>query len=102
MVEYKLLDTQAFKNFISSQNSLQTRYSNISIKYKEIVQDLTANWKGSGADAFFDDSEKVMRNITSIQDILTTMCNTLSDCIEIFGECDISLGNANRDSIGKQ
>ena len=102
MAEYKLLDTQAFENFINSQNSLQTRYSNVSIKYKEIVRDLTSNLKGRGADAFREDSEKVMRNITSIQDILTTMCNTLSDCIEIFSECDISLGNANRDSIGNE
>lgn len=102
MAEYNLLDTQVFENFFISQNDLKDRYNSISVKYKEIVHDLMTNWQGRGADAFYEDSEKVMANITSIQDILTTMCDTLNDCRRIFNECDTSLGNANRDSIGEE
>jgi hypothetical protein len=29
------------------------------------------------------------------------MCDTLLDCRDVFGECDISLGNNNKDSIKK-
>lgn len=102
MADYNLLDTQAFENFINSQKSLKERYNNIVNDYNRIVNDLLNNWKGKGADAFREDSEKVAANIAGIQDILNTMCDTLRDCRDVFGECDTSLGNNNRDSIGKE
>ncbi len=102
MAEYNMLDTQAFEKFIDLQDSLQARYHNISMAYRKSVQDLLEHWEGLGADAFREDAEKVMANIISIQDILTTMCDTLSDCREIFHECDTSLGNVNRNSVEKE
>lgn len=102
MAEYNVLDTQAFEKFIDTQDSLKARYHNISTAYRKSVQDLMEHWAGRGADAFREDAEKVMANIIGIQDILTTMCDTLSDCREIFRECDSSLGNVNRDSVEKK
>ncbi len=101
MADYNLLDTQAFDNFIISQKSLKERYAAIVRDYDRIVQELLNDWKGKGADAFREDSEKVAANIVGIQDILNTMCDTLLDCRDVFGECDISLGNNNKDSIKK-
>lgn len=101
MAEYNLLDTRAFENFINSQKDLKTRYSDISTRYQNIVRELMKDWKGRGAEAFQEDSQKVMSNISGIQDILSTMCDTLRDCRDIFGECDTSLGANNRDSMGK-
>lgn len=100
MADYNLLDTQAFENFINSQEKLKNRYSSIKNQYSQIVKDLTANWKGRGADAFLEDSQKVMINITGIQDILYTMCDILNDCKDVFAECDSSLGMNNRNAIG--
>lgn len=95
MAEYEKLDTQAFENFISSRESLISRYNSITTRYKQTVKTLIENWKGKGADAFEEDSEKVIANLGGIQDILITMCDTLRDCREIFGECDTSLRENN-------
>lgn len=99
MSEYKLLKTAAFQNFIDSQSDIKKRYDEIRKRYGDIVKELCEGWKGKGADAFREDSEKVMTNITGIQDILNTVCDTLNDCLEIFDECDNSLGKANQDSL---
>lgn len=99
MSEYKLLKTETFQNFIDSQADIKKRYDEIRRRYSEIVKELCENWKGKGAEAFREDSEKVMTNITGIQDILNTVCDTLNDCLEIFDECDSSLGKANQDSL---
>lgn len=101
MAAYNLLDTQAFDNFINSQKSLRERYNSIVNDYNSIVKELLDSWKGKGADAFREDSEKVASNIVGIQDILNTMCDTLRDCRDIFEECDTSLGNTNKNSITK-
>lgn len=100
MSDYNLLDTRAFENFINSQEKLKNRYSSIKNQYGQIIKNLTENWKGGGADAFLEDSQKVMINITGIQDILSTMCDILSDCRDVFAECDSSLGTNNRNAIG--
>lgn len=96
MAKHETLDTQAFENFLSSRDNLISRYNNITTRYKQTVKTLIENWKGKGADAFEEDSEKVIANLCGIQDILTTMCDTLWDCREIFGECDTSLRENNR------
>lgn len=101
MSEYNKLDTGAFEAFISSQNSLKQRYDIIKSSYSTIVTDLLKNWKGRGADAFKVDSEKVIANLVGIQDILSTMCDTLSDCYDIFSECDCSIGTNNRNALKK-
>lgn len=99
MAEYNLLDTGAFEAFVSSQKSLRDRYSKIQKEYDDITRKLLDNWKGRGADAFREDSEKVKANLSGISDILSTMCDTLCDCYEIFSECDTSLGTNNRKAL---
>ena len=99
MADYNLLDTRSFESFISSQGKLRQRYSAIQNKYNQIVKDLLEHWKGRGADAFKDDSEKVMSNLIGISDILSTMCDTLNDCYDIFSECDNSLGTNNKNAV---
>ena len=99
MAEYKLLDTGAFTSFITSQGKLKQRYQDIQTGYTKAVEDLLKDWKGRGADAFREDSEKVISNLIGIQDILSTMCDTLTDCYEIFSECDQSLGKNNRNAV---
>lgn len=98
MSEYQVLDTRSFDKFLSNKNVLINRYEKLTEKYDEIVQDLDANWKGYGADAFQKDAANVKANLTGIKDILITMCDTLESCKEIFQECDTSLGAANKDS----
>lgn len=95
--EYVLLDTKAFDNFIASKEQLLTRYDEINTTYDSIVNALSENWKGLGAEAFMADAKTVKTNIGGIYDILKTMCDTLTDCREVFGEADSSLGEYNRD-----
>lgn len=98
METYELLDTGAFEKFISSRTQLKERYQEIRDRYNRIVQDLMNGWKGRGAEAFESDTEKIITNITGLQDILATMCDTLQDCRSIFDQCDTSLGSGNRSS----
>ncbi len=84
---------------MQQRSSLISRYDEITQRYKAIVKGLTegdpVGWKGSGAEAFKEDSAKVIANLSGIKDILTTMCDTLSDCLEIYQECDSELKKNN-------
>lgn len=95
--EYKVIDTRVMDVCINKKDSFISKYAEISSYYDEIIKKLKPNWKGEGADVFFDDAGKVRTNISGIADILSTMCSTLNDCREIFGDCDKSLGDFNRD-----
>lgn len=94
--EYIVLDTKAFDTFIEQSASLVQRYDNINSTYDDIVKRLLQDWVGKGADSFYIDAKKVKANITGIYDILKMMCDTLTDCRQIFEECDKSLGDYNR------
>ena len=96
MSGYIKLDTRAFDRAIAQKDSLVREYTAINTEYERAVSALLSNWKGKGAEAFRDDAKKVKENITGIYDILKIMCDTLTDCREVFGECDKSLGDYNR------
>lgn len=95
---FVVLDTRAFDAAIARKQGLINSYNALNQEYDRIVSGLLANWKGKGADAFSKDAKLVKTNITGIFDILKTMCDTLTDCREIFGECDASLGEYNREA----
>ena len=96
MSEYVKLDTRAFDRAIAQKDSLVREYNEINTEYERAVSALLNNWRGRGANAFQDDAKKVKENITGIYDILKIMCDTLTDCRDVFGECDKSLGDYNR------
>ena len=96
MSEYIKLDTRAFDKAIAQKDSLVNEYNAINTAYENAVSTLLKDWIGRGADAFKDDAKKVKENIAGIYDILKIMCDTLTDCREVFGECDRSLGEYNR------
>lgn len=96
MSDYITLDTRAFDKVLAEKDTLVNEYDAINDEYDRIVFELLKNWKGKGASAFKDDAKKVKTNITGIYDILKMMCDTLTDCREIFAECDKALGDFNR------
>ncbi len=98
--EYVLLDTKAFDAFIEQKDDILRRYDDVNTRYDEIVRTLLENWVGQGADAFRSDAKNVKANISGIYDILKTMCDTLTDCRQVFDECDHSLGEFNRNPEG--
>lgn len=100
MAEFVLLDTKSFDEFISAKESILSKYDQLDSDYHAIVDELLANWQGDGARAFAKDVHKVKNNITGIKEILKTMCDTLTDCRDIYGECDNALGKANREALG--
>lgn len=96
------LDTTKFIEFIEEKPKLLTEYQCLLDKYNEIVETLTGSdgkWKGVGADAFASDAEIVKTNIVGLGDILATMCNTLQDALEIFDECDKSIGQIDKNIL---
>ena len=93
---FVVLDTKAFDEAIARKQSLIDSYNALNQEYDRIVNNLMANWKGRGAAAFQKDATTVKTNIVGIFDILKTMYDTLSDCKEIFAECDAALGEYNR------
>ena len=98
MAEYNKLDTRAFENFISEKSTIISTYNKICEDYNSIVSTLLIDWKGHGAEAFESDAQKVKANLTGVQDILKTICDILSDCLDVFNECDTSLGAGNREA----
>lgn len=99
--EYNVLDTRSFDAFIAQKESLVQRYNDINSKYDQIVKTLLDDWIGEGADAFRSDAKNVKANINDIYDILKIMCDTLTDCRQIFDECDRTLGDYNRNPEGE-
>lgn len=93
---YVTLDTRAFDKAIGKKDDLIRKYNEINEEYDRIVSSLLSNWEGRGADAFKEDARTVKTNIVGIYDILRIMCDTLTDCKEVFAECDTSLGEYNR------
>ena len=93
---FVVLDTKSFDAAIAKKQGLINSYNALNQEYDRIVSNLMANWKGRGAAAFQKDAGIVKTNIVGIFDILKTMCDTLSDCKEIFSECDTALGEYNR------
>ena len=96
--EYVCLDTKAFDMAIAKKASLISAYNELNDEYDRIVSNLLNNWKGRGANAFQKDAQTVKTNIVGIFDILKIMCDVLSDCKQVFSECDSSLGEYNRNS----
>lgn len=94
--EYVCLDTRAFDNALEKKDHLISTFDSIKEDYKKTVDKLLKNWEGVGAEAFKLDANAVMTNITGISDILKIMCDTLSDCKQVFEEADASLGEYNR------
>lgn len=94
--EFVVLDTTALDKAIAKKQELINSYNALNQEYDRIINNLMANWKGRGATAFQKDAMTVKKNIVGIFDILKIMCDTLSDCKEIFAECDASLGDYNR------
>lgn len=93
---YVCLDTKAFDAAIAKKQDLINSYNELNTDYDRIVNNLLRDWKGRGASAFRRDAQTVKTNIVGIFDILKIMCDTLTDCREIFGECDAALGEYNR------
>ena len=94
--EYVLLDTRVFDAAVEKKAQLLSAYNKINRDYESVVKELLQNWKGHGADSFARDAGTVRANLTGIYDILKTMCDALTDCREIFAECDTALGEFNR------
>lgn len=94
--EYVVLDTKAFDAFIEQKESILQRYNDINATYDNIVETLLESWIGRGANAFRSDAKKVKDNISGIYDVLKIMCDTLTDCRQVFDECDHALGDFNR------
>ncbi len=99
---YVLLDTKAFDKAIAMKDSLINSYNELNTEYDRIVTELLKNWKGSGAKAFEKDARTVKTNIVGIFDILKIMCDTLTDCRQVFAECDTALGEYNRNPDSKE
>lgn len=96
-----LLDTRAFDKALALRDSILKEFDSINTRYGEIEKVLLDNWKGRGADAFRKDSNAVRTNLTGLNDIMKTMCDTLADCKDVFAQCDASLGEYNSNPESK-
>jgi len=95
------LDTKAFNAVRDITQELVGDYDKIKSDYDKIVKTLLENWRGRGADAFRDDATKVQTNIGGIYDILTTMCQTLTECQDEFEKKDTAVGDYNKNPFSE-
>ena len=90
------LDTKAFDAVSDAKDKLISDYDKIDSDYNDIINALLNDWKGKGADAFRKDAMKVKINIGGIQNIMGTMCDTLTDCRAVYAESDKGMGEYNK------
>ncbi len=92
--EYVCLDTRVIKRCLDRKNEFIKKYNKINTKYTTLMSKIY--WTGKGADAFFDDAQKVRTNLKGIADVLNGMCDTLKNCLDVIEETDKTLGEFNR------
>lgn len=93
--DYVTLDTRAFHEAQQKAGTFVQTYQQLNQDYENIVNTLLKNWKGNGADSFYNDAIQIKKNISGIYDILKAMCDTLQDCEKVFEESDKALGDYN-------
>lgn len=93
---YNMLNTRIIQHAVSKREHILAKYDQINSDYDRIVQKLLVNWKGTGAEAFEKDAKNVKVNLTGVYEILKIMCDTLTDCVSVFQECDAGLAEYNR------
>ena len=54
------LDIKAFDAFIAQKERIINEYNEINEEYNAIIQKLSNNWKGKGADAFLQDAVRLV------------------------------------------
>ena len=94
--EYVCIDSRVIDRCIEQKDSFISRYDKIVTDYNQIVDRLSQNWKGKGADTFIKDARVVRTNIKGIADILASMVNVLTDIRQVIGDVDRQLGENNR------
>ena len=94
--EYICIDSRVIDRCIEQKDSFISRYDKIVTDYNQIVDRLSQNWKGKGADTFIKDARVVRTNIKGIADILASMVNVLTDIRQVIGDVDRQLGENNR------
>lgn len=93
--DYQVWASLPFEKAIAKKDVFIERYNRINNMYDSTVNTLMQNWKGAGANAFYDDAKTVKANITGIFDTMKIMCDTLVDILAIIKELDQKLGWAN-------
>ena len=91
------IDTGAFVAVMGIRGELLADYDKINNEFDRIRDTLLANWEGKGKDEFQKDATNIKRNIGGICDVLKTMSDTLTDCLEIITLSDAQAGAANRE-----
>ena len=99
--EYRVIDTSKFDAVMDMRYDLIRRYNDINTRYHDIVNTLSSDWEGKGADAFNNDAVRVKENLGGVCEMLTMMCNMLLDCRTIVQESDSCMGNTIRESTAE-
>lgn len=100
--DYICIDTRVFDRCIQRKDGFIRRYDKIITDYNKIIDRLSQNWKGRGADTFITDAGKIRTNIKGIADILANMCNVLEDCRTVIAQTDSMLSEYNRNPDEEQ
>lgn len=93
---FNYLNLAYIDDFIKQREDFTNRYNKIAEDFKNITEKLLENWAGEGADAFRADAQNVGTNLTGIGEMLGLMCDTLSDCGEVFTQVDKAIGEMNK------
>lgn len=97
--EYVLLNTAAFDAFLAQKDKIPARYTALATRFDTAVATLLRQWKGEGADAFAADSTVLQKNMTALDETLSTLCATMADIHELLQQQDARLGQSNRDAV---
>ncbi|GHU53545.1 hypothetical protein FACS1894132_05980 [Clostridia bacterium] len=94
---YNLLDSKAFDDVFEDIKIIEETYTNISVKYDDMIKHLITdgNWKGKGADAFKKDAANVRANLTEIYEMLKAFGDTVHGCYDTIKESDTRIGKYN-------
>ena len=99
MSQYNVIDLKVLLAFAKKKNALIEKYNAINRKYDKTVETLTSKWQGEGAKAFKSDAKNIKTNLIALKDVLSTLCDTISDSVTAFDECDVALGESNKNAV---
>lgn len=96
-VKFVLADIGKIEQFEKESAFVIKEFNDIKITFEDINSTLLQSWQGEGADAYKKETEHILEKIGGIEDILTTINESvLKDIKNAYRKLDRELGEFNR------
>ncbi|MBQ6251438.1 MAG: hypothetical protein IJK57_07150 [Ruminococcus sp.] len=101
MSEFVSADIEKFVEFETQAQEAIEEFQSIKDTFDDINSTLLSKWQGAGKDAYEQESSHIMENVTGIETILNTICDSvIKDVKDAYLQLDEELGAFNQNPSG--